>query len=113
MAPEERNSLEKIVTTQRNIKIYGGVAVGILLLIYFFTFPHILDRLSFGFFMVETAVAVALLATFFIGNRVSFALTKMIKLGQRNRVLLRHMRPRDVLMDLQELETEIERRRAA
>ena len=111
MTPEERQTLERIVGTQRNIKIYGGVAVGILLLFYFFTFPQLIDRVSFTAFMIETGVAVVLAALFFIGNRISFVVTKLLRRKDQDKALLQHMGPRDVLMDLDSLAQAVDARR--
>lgn len=113
MDQADLKALEKIISTQQNIKIFGGVAMGMLLLVYFFTFPHLVDSGSTALAVFEAITTIMFIGFYFVGNQVSFWLTRLIRRGQAYRRLFAVLQPRDVVKDLNELKVEIEARRGA
>ncbi|GEM_PF-7084164 len=103
MSEEERRALEHILRLQGNIKVYGGIAIGMLLLIIFFTFPHLLDNAPLSFFLGEMVFAALLVLALIFGNRLSFALARLWLRGETYRRLFTRLDPRDVTVPVEEL----------
>ncbi len=99
MTEEERRALERILRLQGNIKVYGGITIGMLLLIVFFTFPHVLDHAPLWAFGAEMGFAALLVLALVFGNRLSFALTRLLLRGPTYRALFARLSPRDVNED--------------
>ncbi len=99
MTNEERRALERILRLQGNIKIYGGITIGLLLLIVFLTFPHVLDHAPLWVFGVEMGLTALLVLALVFGNRVSFALVRLLLRGPTYRALFARLSPRDVNED--------------
>jgi len=76
------NQLETIKTlqeSQKNTKIWIGAIMGVILILFFFTFAMFVDKFPPIFFIVETIITLIILPSFFMLNRISFALLKMKK----------------------------------
>lgn len=111
MTPEEARIVEKIINTQRNIKVFGGIAIGMILSIYFFTFAMVLDRAPPIFITVQAITALIFVSLFFVGNRVSFLAARLVLPGRAYKSIFRLLRPDDVVMDLDQLKTTLDQRR--
>ncbi len=103
MSEEERRALEHILRLQGNIKVYGGITIGVLLLIIFLTFPHLLDNAPLSFFFAEIVFATLLVLALIFGNRLSFALTRLWLRGEAYRHLFSRLHPRDTALPLEDL----------
>ena len=99
MTEEERRALERILRLQGNIKVYGGITIGMLLLIVFFTFPHVLDHAPLWVFGAEMGFSALLVLALVFGNRLSFALARLLLRGPAYRALFARLSPRDVNED--------------
>jgi len=99
MTEEERRALERILRLQGNIKVYGGITIGMLLLIVFFTFPHVLDHAPLWAFGAEMGFAALLVLALVFGNRISFALARLLLRGPAYQALFARLSPRDVNED--------------
>ena len=76
------NQLETIKTlqeSQKNTKIWIGAIMGVILILFFFTFAMFVDKFPPIFFIVETIITLIILPSFFMLNRISFAILKMKK----------------------------------
>lgn len=72
-------TIKAIQDSQRNIKIVIGSIIGIILVMFFFTFASLVDKAPPIFFTIETIIAIILTPILFMLNRVSFALVKLRK----------------------------------
>ena len=76
------NQLENIKTlqeSQKNTKIWIGAIMGVILILFFFTFAMFVDKFPPIFFIVETIITLIILPSFFMLNRISFAILKIRK----------------------------------
>jgi len=75
-------SIKEIQESQRNIKIVIGSVIGIILVLFFFTFASLVDKAPPIFFTIETIIAAIITPMLFMLNRVSFAVVKFRKSKQ-------------------------------
>lgn len=73
MSDIDTQSLETLLNKQRNVKITLGVAIGLVLIVYFFTFATLLDKVSAGFFAFEIISGFLMVFVLFRLNKISFA----------------------------------------
>ncbi len=105
MTNEETKVLEKIINTQRNIKTWGGVIIGVILVLYFFTFATLLDKAP-GMFKIQLITAIFLVALLFVGNQASFAITKLLLAGKKYKDVFQQLAPGDASKDLDAVKAE-------
>ena len=79
MANIQKENLEKLLNKQRNLKIPLGSIGGVILILFFFTFPNLVDHGFTKFYTVETILSVVIFFSFFLLNRISFAWIKMTR----------------------------------
>lgn len=77
-----QQTIEKIQNTQNNIKIYTAVPMGVLMLLYFFSYAPLIDHGLTKLLMVEVVTSVIFILAFIFLNRWSF---KAVKIIYRNR----------------------------
>ncbi len=89
-------ALEHIQKTQNRIAMILGITMGMLLILYFFTYAMLMDRGYHGVLLFEAVTSVLFIIAFFFLTRISLLLTRLI-LGRRQPFdkLLRHMQPGD------------------
>ena len=89
-------ALERIQKTQNRIAMTLGITMGMILIIYFFTYAMLIDRGYDGVLLFEAITSVLFIIAFFFLNRIAFLLTRLI-LGRRQpfAALLQHMQPGD------------------
>ncbi|MDH5547355.1 MAG: hypothetical protein OEZ43_17355 [Gammaproteobacteria bacterium] len=71
--------IEKIETIQKKqlrYKLIFGSVLGVICLIYFFTFAMFVDKFPPIFFVIEMITAPIIFVMFFLLNRISFGLIK-------------------------------------
>lgn len=61
---------------QRSIKIWIGSIGGIYLILMFFTFANMLDKVSSTVFYIEMFIATLVFVSFFMLNKMSFPMAK-------------------------------------
>jgi len=81
MSEQTLQAIEKIKKTHANIVVTLGISIGVILGIYFFTFPQFLDRAP-GVVTFQAISAVFLFASFFFLKRMAFALTRLRLMGK-------------------------------
>ena len=92
--------LEKIKTlqeSQKNIKVTIGSAMGLILIIFFFTFAMLVDKFPPVFFVIESIITLIFIPSFFLLNKISFTILK-IKKGKNEeyKPLMEKLKPSDV-----------------
>lgn len=113
MTSDELKALEQIITTQRNVKIWGGIAIGMILVLYFFTFATLIDKAPFGVFIAQLVSAMVMVGLLIAGNRASLYIATRRHRGPTHRTVAAYLAPRDVLHDVEKTAQAIARRRAA
>ena len=68
--------ISDIQKKQTKYKMIIGSTIGVIFLIYFFTFAMFVDKFPPIFFLVELVTTPILFALFFFLNRISFAIVK-------------------------------------
>lgn len=74
-------AIEKVKKTHSNMVVTLGIGIGVILGIYFFTFPQFLDRAP-GVVTFQAISAVFLFASFFFLKRIAFLLTRIRLAGK-------------------------------
>ena len=79
---ETLSAIRRIKNTHENLVVITGVLIGMILLVYFFTFAMFVDKASTGliWFEIITAILMALMLVYL--KKVGFFLTKIL-LGRR------------------------------
>ena len=73
------DKIEFLQESQKNTKIWIGAIMGVILILFFFTFGSLVDKAPPIFFTIETIITLIILPSFFMLNRISFGLLKMRK----------------------------------
>ena len=79
MANIQKENLEKLLNKQRSLKIIVGSIGGVILLLFFFSFPALVDHGFSKFYIVETVLTIIIFFSFFLLNRISFAWIKLTR----------------------------------
>ncbi len=95
---------------QRAVKVTIGASIGVILILYFFSFATLVDKFSSIFFVFQMVTAIVFTVVLFQLNRVSFAWVKFRNRSDaRKSGLLARMhhndvdlRPEDVLQMLED-----------
>jgi len=72
------NFLLKIQKTQNNISLYSAITMGIVLIIYFFTFALLMDKGYKLILMIQVFTSIIFFVSFFYLNRIAFFVTRLI-----------------------------------
>jgi len=72
MSEQAIAKLKQLQEKQTSIKISIGVTIGIIFLIYFFTFAMLVDKFPPAFFIFEAITSLIFFISLFILNRISF-----------------------------------------
>jgi len=76
--------IQLIQDKQRSFKITLGASMGMILIVYFFTFAMLVDKFPPAFFIFEAITSVIFLVSFFMLNKISFAYVKLRMAGKAN-----------------------------
>ena len=88
MTETEFETLNTLLGKQRSLKITWGVSGGLILIIYFFTFAMLYDKFPGGFIAFEIVTSILIFISFFMLNRISFALLKLFAIKKEQRQML-------------------------
>ncbi|MCI0504909.1 MAG: hypothetical protein L0Z73_02245 [Gammaproteobacteria bacterium] len=75
--PEMIETIESLQNSLSNIKVFTVVPMGVLLILYFFSFATAIDRGMYGLLVFEIVTTVLFVFVIIFINRVGFALLKM------------------------------------
>ena len=73
-----QDSIEKIQNTLNNMKIFTAVPMGILMIIYFFTFAALIDRGYTTLLVIEIVTSFVFVLAFIFLNKWSFQAVKLL-----------------------------------
>lgn len=79
-AVSQQITIEIIRTVKKaheNIMVATGVLIGILLLVYFFSFAQFFDRGYMGVVWFQTITSIAMIAALFFLKRIAFLIVRM------------------------------------
>ena len=76
MSEQAIKKISQLQKKQLSIKVYIGVTIGMIFLVYFFTFAMLVDKFSVVFVYFEAITAIIMLIMLFILNRISFIFLK-------------------------------------
>ncbi len=71
--------IKKLQDSQKSIKITIGSIIGVVFILFFFTFAMLVDKAPPIFFEIETVLVIILFPMLFMLNRISFAILKFRK----------------------------------
>ena len=89
--------IEKIQASQKNIKITFGSIIGIMLILFFFTYASLIDKAPPLFIEIEVVLSIIFVPALFLLNRISFAWIKLFK-GRKTEYkdIIKKLHPNDV-----------------
>jgi len=82
MSDTQLEKIKKIQESQKSIKITIGSAMGLILIVFFFTFAMLVDKAPPIFFVIETIITIIFIPLFFMLNKISFIFLKM-RMGEK------------------------------
>ncbi len=104
--PEEAilQALQRIQKTQNTIAISAAIIMGILLIVYFFTFAMLIDKGYYTILWIQAVTSILFITAFFFLNRLAFRVTRLIY-GRRQPFasLLARLSPQDASLPPQKL----------
>lgn len=110
MGPEQlQEAIEKIQNSQNNIKIFTAVPMGIILLLYFFSFASLIDHGLTKLLLVEIITSILFVLAFIFLNSLSFYIVKLL---YKNRIpysgIVAQLTPETVIKPAGQLVKEIQ-----
>jgi uncharacterized membrane protein (DUF485 family) len=113
--PENNQTIETIERLQQsysNIKIFTAVPMGVLLIVYFFTFGMLIDKGMDGALMFEIVTSILFVLYFIFINQSAFAILKYLNRNKpQYKDVLTLMTVSDLAMKPDALSVIIENRR--
>lgn len=101
--------IEKIQNTQNNIKIFTAVPMGILLIVYFFSYAQLVDHGLMNLLIVEIITSVLFVLAFIYLNSWSFHVLKVIyKKRSPFREVMQQLTPEKIAKSADQLCKEIQ-----
>jgi hypothetical protein len=75
---EDIAAIERLQNIQSNIKVYAGISMGMLLILYFFSYAMLVDKGMTGALMFELITAILFVLALIYLNQVSFFVLKRL-----------------------------------
>ncbi len=98
------NILKKIQKTQNNIVMYSAITMGMILIIYFFTFAMLVDKGYKSILMFEIVTSIIFFASFFFLNKIAFHATRLLyRRRQPHSSIIRMLSAADIARKPEEL----------
>ena len=103
-----QEKLEKIQSTQNNIKIFTAVPMGILMLLYFFSYAPLIDHGYTTLLMIEIVTTIVFILAFIFLNSWSFQVVKWIyKNRSAYREIVQQLTAKNIVKPADQLSKEI------
>ncbi|MDX9740605.1 MAG: hypothetical protein RBT81_05455 [Gammaproteobacteria bacterium] len=101
------DALRKLKAAQERYVLFIGLGIGVLLVIYFFTFAQLIDRGYGGLVWFQVISALVMTAALFVLKRLAFFLVRLFH-GRRSpyREILARIGPFDLDQDVEKLAEE-------
>lgn len=104
--------IESLQQSYSNIKIFTAVPMGVLMILYFFSFATLIDKGMSGLLWFEIITSIVFLIYFVFINRAAFAILKILcRKNSRKREILALMDVTELSMKPEALSDIIESRR--
>ena len=101
--------IEKIQNTQNNIKIFTAVPMGLLLLVYFFSYAQLVDHGLVRMLIVEILTSILFVLAFIFLNTWSFHAVKFIyKSRSPYREIMQQLTPEKIAKSADQLCKELQ-----
>ena len=75
--PDTIEAIESLQHSQSNIKVYTAIPMGVLMILYFFSYATLIDKGMYGMLTFEIVTSILFILAIIYINRVSFLLLKM------------------------------------
>lgn len=99
-----QQNIEKIQNTQNNIKIFTAVPMGVVLLLYFFSYAPLIDKGYTKLLLVEIITSIAFVVAFIYLNSWSFHVVKYLyKNRSPYREILQQLTPEKIAKSAEQL----------
>lgn len=104
-----QENIKKIQNTQNNIKIFTAVPMGILMLLYFFSYATLIDHGYGKLVMVEIITSILFVLAFIFLNSWSFQVVKFFyKNRAQYREIMQQLTPDNITKPAEQLCKEIQ-----
>ena len=104
--------IERLQQSYSNIKIFTAVPMGVLMILYFFSYAMLIDRGMTGVLMFEIVTSVLFVLYFIYINQAAFVILKFIHRNKPQvREMLSLMNASDLMLKADALNSVIESRR--
>jgi len=94
--PFTLEQLETVHNAQRSTKIWVGAGIGIFLIVVFFTFATLIDKMPPIYFKIEVTATLLAIPLLFMLNQVSFFWIRRKFSSSPYRELVKKLQPGDV-----------------
>jgi len=108
MSDELQAIIERIQNTQNNIKIFTAVPMGVLLILYFFSYAQLVDHGLMKLLLVEIVTSILFVLAFIYLNSLSFQVLKVIYKNSPYREILQQLTPEKIVKSADQLSKEIQ-----
>ena len=75
--PDTIEAIESLQHSQSNIKVYTAIPMGVLMILYFFSYATLIDKGMYGMLTFEIVTSILFILAIIYINWVSFVLLKM------------------------------------
>lgn len=75
--PDTIEAIELLQHSQSNIKVYTAIPMGVLMILYFFSFATLIDKGMYGMLTFEIVSSILFVLAIIYINRFSFVLLRM------------------------------------
>lgn len=93
----ELSAIEHMQNTQGNVKVFSAIPMGVLMILYFFSYATLVDKGMTGALMFEIVTTILFLLALIYLNQVSFVVVKYLYRNKRpHRDLLIHLNAKNI-----------------
>ena len=109
---EELEAIQQMQNTQGNIKVFSAIPMGVLMILYFFSYATLVDKGYTGFLMFEIVTTILfLLAMIYLNQFAFFFIKRLYKNKMPYSELLSHLDAKSINNEAVELCAYIQRQR--
>lgn len=111
---DEISAIEQLQNTLSNIKVFTAIPMGVLMILYFFSYATLVDKGMTGALFFEIITTILFILALVYLNQVSFAVIKYLyKNKMPYRDLLRHINAKNINDKAEQLSAFIQHQRQA
>ena len=103
------NAIEQIQKSQNNIKIFTAVPIGIIMILFFFTFASLIDHGMMGVLYIEIGSTILFILALIYLNKISFFLvTSMYNSRKLHSSIISKLTPININKSAEKLAQELD-----